>query len=112
MELPASPCGKIRSDWSSAMTKPGKQLELPLPRLSAAERKAWIRNRLWGLEYRQDVREAKRQASYARRRAREAGTLERRPQPQQMFLPATDPGENLSPGPKQLPLPIGPLWTL
>jgi hypothetical protein len=94
------------------MTNAGKQLELPLPRLSAAERKAWIRNRLWGLEYRQTVRKAKREASYERRRAREAGTLERPPQPEQMVLPMPSSAEAQAPAPKQLPLPIAPFWTL
>jgi hypothetical protein len=94
------------------MNKKGKQLELPLPRLGAAERKAWIRYRLAGLEYRQNAREAKRQASYARRRARETGALDERAAPQQLHLPETDRQKVLPPAAKQLPLPIPPFWTL
>ncbi len=94
------------------MNKKGKQLELPLPRLGAAERKAWIRYRLAGLEYRQDAREAKRQASYARRRDREAGLLEEAPEPQQLSLPETSRKKTQPPPAKQLPLPIAPFWSL
>jgi hypothetical protein len=94
------------------MNKMGKQLELPLPRLGAAERKAWIRYRLAGLEYRQNAREARRQASYARRRAREAGSLDESPAPQQLPLPETGRPRTLASSAKQLPLPIPPFWSL
>jgi hypothetical protein len=94
------------------MNKTGKQLELPLPRLGAAERKAWIRYRLAGLEYRQNAREARRQASYARRRAREAGSLDGSPAPRQLPLPETNRQKVLPPPARQLPLPIKPFWSL
>jgi hypothetical protein len=94
------------------MNKKGEQLELPLPRLGAAERKAWIRYRLVGLEYRQRAREARRRASYARRRAREAGQLYENPAPQQISLPETNRQKVLAPPAKQLPLPIAPFWSL
>jgi hypothetical protein len=94
------------------MTKPGEQLELPLPRLGAADRKAWIRYRLAGLEHRQSARKAKRQASYERRRAREAGTLPVKRPPEQMPLPVTSGRKNQPPAAKQLPLPIAPFWSL
>lgn len=94
------------------MNKTGKQLELPLPRLGAAERKAWIRYRLAGLEYRQNARAAKRQASYERRRAREAGLVAEAPRPEQLPLPETNRQKVLPPPAKQLPLPIAPFWSL
>lgn len=94
------------------MSTTGKQLELPLPRLGAAGRKAWIRYRLAGLEYRQNARQAKRQASYQRRRAREAGLLNNAPRPEQLPLPQTNQQNVLPPPAKQLPLPIAPFWTL
>lgn len=93
------------------MTKTGKQLELPLPRLGAAERKAWIRHRLAGLEFRQNAREAKRQATYERRRAREAGLLQEPSPPEQLSFPeSSSPKE--PPAAKQLPLPIAPFLSL
>lgn len=94
------------------MTKTGKQLELPLPRLGAAERKAWIRHRLAGLEFRQNAREAKRQASYERRRAREAGLLEEPAPPEQLSLPHASRPKDPPPVAEQLPLPIAPFLSL
>jgi hypothetical protein len=94
------------------MNKQGKQLELPLPRLGAAERKAWIRYRLAGLEYRQEARLARRQVSYERRRAREAGTLAEAPKPQQVSLLEASREKVLPPPAKQLPLPIAPFLSL
>jgi hypothetical protein len=94
------------------MNKKGKQLELPLPRLGAAERKAWIRHRLAGLEYRQNARLARRQASYQRRRDREAGLLVAPARPEQLPLPETNQDKVLPPPAKQLPLPIAPFWSL
>jgi hypothetical protein len=94
------------------MNKKGEQLELPLPRLGAAERKAWIRYRLAGLEYRQRAREARRRASYARRQAREAGLLEESPPPQQLPLPEASRQKTHAASAKQLPLPIAPFWSL
>jgi hypothetical protein len=94
------------------MNKTGKQLELPLPRVGAAERKAWIRYRLAGLEVRQNAREAKRQASYERRRAREAGLLEEPQQPEQLLLPQTGLPKDPPAAAKQLPLPIEPFLSL
>jgi hypothetical protein len=94
------------------MSKTGKQLELPLPRVGAAERKAWIRHRLAGLEYRQRERAAKRQASYDRRRAREAGVIEEASTPEQLSFPETPSHKTLPPAAKQLPLPIAPFWAL
>jgi len=94
------------------MNKKGKQLKLPLPRLGAAERKAWIRYRLVGLEYRQSARAAKRLASYQRRRAREAGLLAEAPKPQQLPFPEPNQQKVLPPPAKQLPLPIAPFLSL
>jgi hypothetical protein len=94
------------------MSKTGKQLELPLPRLGAAERKAWIRHRLAGLEFRQGAREAKRRASYERRRAREAGLLHEPPPPEQLLLPQSEVPKNPSSPAEQLPLPIEPFLSL
>lgn len=55
------------------MKSRGKQLELlPLPKQTAAQRKAFIRERLHGFEYRQAAREALRRAEYDRRKARGA----------------------------------------
>ena len=48
------------------------QLELPEIEMTAAQRKQWIRERLYGYEYRQAVREAKRKAAIERRRLEEA----------------------------------------
>lgn len=90
----------------------GKQLELPLPRVGAAERKAWIRYRLAGLEVRQNARQAKREASYERRRAREAGLLDEPQPPEQLSLPQTEFQKNPSPPAEQLPLPIEPFLSL
>jgi hypothetical protein len=94
------------------MHNTGKQFELPLPRPGAAERKAWIRYRLAGLEYRQNARQAKRQASYERRRERESGTLNRVPPPEQLPLPHASPPKPTPPVAKQLPLPIAPFLVL
>jgi hypothetical protein len=94
------------------MSTKGKQLELPLPRLGAAGRKAWIRYRLAGLEYRQSAREARRQASYARRRARQAGELQENPAPRQLSLPQSGQQKVSPPPAKQLPLPVAPFWSL
>ena len=49
------------------------QLELPLPKATAAERKAWIRDRLAGYEFRQRSREARRRATAGRRARRSQG---------------------------------------
>lgn len=54
----------------AGMKKTNTQLELPLPRSLAAERKALVHDRLHGFEHRQRAREEKRMASYARRKAR------------------------------------------
>ena len=94
------------------MNKTGKQLELPLPRFGAAERKAWIRYRLAGLEVRQSARRAKRQASYERRRQREAGALNETPPPEQLQLPHANLSQPALPVAKQLPLPIAPFLSL
>ena len=94
------------------MNNTGKQLELPLPRFGAAERKAWIRYRLAGLEFRQDARKARRRATYERRRAREAGLLEEPAVPEQLELPEANAPKDRPPPARQLPLPIAPFWTL
>ena len=94
------------------MNKTGKQLELPLPRLGAAERKAWIRYRLAGLEFRQHARQAKRQASYERRRERESGSLNKTLPPEQLPLPHASLTKSGPPVAKQLPLPIAPFLVL
>jgi hypothetical protein len=47
------------------------QLELPLPKASAADRRARIRDRLAGYEMRQRAREARRREAARRRKLRE-----------------------------------------
>ena len=55
-----------------------RQLEFfPQKKRTAAERRALIRKRLEGLEYRQQAREERRRAQLERRRSREAGDMER-----------------------------------
>lgn len=55
-----------------------RQLEFfPPNRRSAAERKALIRKRLEGLEYRQQARKERRRIQLERRKARQAGNLEK-----------------------------------
>ena len=49
------------------------QLELPLPKASAADRRARIRDRLAGYEMRQGAREARRREAARRRKLRETG---------------------------------------
>ena len=49
----------------------GTQLELPLPKAGAADRRARIRDRLAGYELRQRVREARRREAASRRKLRE-----------------------------------------
>jgi hypothetical protein len=49
----------------------GTQLELPLPKASAADRRARIRDRLAGYEMRQRAREARRHEAVRRRKLRE-----------------------------------------
>lgn len=49
----------------------GTQLELPLPKASAADRRARIRDRLAGYELRQRAREARRHEAARRRKLRE-----------------------------------------
>ena len=65
--------GKIDLSRESPMPAP-RQLELyPARKRTAAERRAIIRKRLEGLEYRQRAREERRRNQLERRRAREAG---------------------------------------
>jgi len=71
-----------------ARTRGAKQLSLPFPKPTAAERKAMIRDRLHGYELRQAFREAKRRASAQRRAAKLAGELEELPHPSQLSLNA------------------------
>lgn len=46
------------------------QLELPEVAMTAAERKRWIRERLYGYEYRQAVREDRRKEATERRKVK------------------------------------------
>jgi hypothetical protein len=89
-----------------------RQLELPLPRVCASERKAWIQHRLAGYEYRQRARERTRQLSYQRRRQREAGLLEDKPAPEQLNFPPppTEAKREHAGIPEQLSLPMVPRW--
>lgn len=65
---------------------PARQLELlPLRRKTAEQRRAWIRERLQGLEYRQAAREARREQLNRRRRMRREGVLEE-PEERQMTI--------------------------
>lgn len=63
-----------------------KQLSLPFPKPSAAERKAMIRDRLFGYEYRQALRESKRAAAGRRRAAQKAGEPDQPQRPSQLSL--------------------------
>ena len=49
--------------------RPPVQLSLPEPKMTAARRRAWIRDRLAGFEYRQAVRVFKRKETAKRRAA-------------------------------------------
>ena len=71
-----------------ARTRGAKQLSLPFPKPSAAERKAMIKDRLFGYEYRQALRESKRKATARRRAAQKAGELEEPQRPSQLSLNA------------------------
>ena len=53
----------------------GTQLELPLPKASAADRRARIRDRLAGYELRQSARVARRREMALRRKLRETEPL-------------------------------------
>ena len=59
-----------------ARIRGAKQLSLPFPKPSAAERKAMIKDRLFGYEFRQALRESKREAAARRRAAQKAGGLD------------------------------------
>jgi hypothetical protein len=63
------------------------QLELPLPKATAAERKAWIRDRLAGYEFRQKSREERRRATAGRRARRRSQTLPDAAEPRQLEIP-------------------------
>ena len=78
--------GKMRA--RCGMPRKGKQLELPLPRVSAAERRAWIRDRLAGLEFRQRMRQQKRRAAAWRRKHRHTQLAAAETAPRQ--LPITE----------------------
>jgi hypothetical protein len=67
------------------------QLELPLPKTTAAERKAWIRDRLAGYELRQRSREARRRATAGRRARRRSQTLPEAAGPRQLEIPRIQP---------------------
>lgn len=70
------------------MRKGGKQLELPLPKATAAERRAWIRDRLNGYAFRQAAREAKRrEAARRRRRKTQRFFQEEKSAPEQLPIP-------------------------
>ena len=68
----------------------GTQLELPLPKTGAADRRARIRDRLAGYEIRQRAREARRHEAARRRKLRETekSAAAHRP-PVQLEIPAT-----------------------
>ena len=65
-----------------------KQLSLPFPKPTAADRKAMIKDRLYGYEYRQALRESKRKAAANRRAALKAGELDQPRLPSQLSLNA------------------------
>lgn len=65
--------------------KVAKQLKLPLPRPSMAERKAFIRDRLDGYSFRQAAREAKRREA-AKKRAERGTEAQPRPEPRQLDI--------------------------
>lgn len=69
-----------------ARIRGAKQLSLPFPKPSAAERKAMIKDRLFGYEYRQALRESKRKAAALRRAAQKAGELDEPQRPNQLSL--------------------------
>ncbi len=66
------------------------QLELPAIVMTAAERKQWIRERLYGFEYRQAVRDAKRKAAIERRKLEEDSEYqdEKAHEPSQTSIPS------------------------
>ena len=67
------------------MRKVAKQLKLPLPRPSKADRKAFIVDRLDGYGFRQAAREAKRREA-ARKRAERGTEARPRPKPRQLDI--------------------------
>ena len=69
-----------------AKIRGAKQLSLPFPKPSAAERKAMIKDRLFGYEFRQALRESKREAAARRRAAQKAGELDEPRRPSQLSL--------------------------
>lgn len=79
-------CGKIKTPVGLPMAVPGRQLELMPFRVETVEqRKALIRARLEGLEYRQAARDARREERNSRRRARKGGNL-RKPADRQLTI--------------------------
>lgn len=80
--------GKIETPVGQLMAVPGRQLELlPFHVQTVAQRKAFIRARLEGLEYRQAARDARREERNQRRRARKDGRL---PKPAEQQLTIDD----------------------
>lgn len=71
-----------------ARIRGAKQLSLPFPKPTAAERKAMIQDRLYGYEFRQALREDKRKAAARRRAAQKAGELEEPRLPNQLSFNA------------------------
>jgi hypothetical protein len=63
------------------------QLELPLPKATAADRKAWIRDRLAGYELRQRAREARRRAASRRKARRKSHPAGDDREPRQLEIP-------------------------
>lgn len=80
--------GKIETPVGQLMAVPGRQLELlPFHVQTVAQRKAFIRARLEGLEHRQAARDARREERNQRRRARRDGRL---PKPAEQQLTIDD----------------------
>lgn len=73
--------------------RPAVQLSFPEPKMTVARRRAWVRNRLAGFEYRQAARVFKRKEAAKRRVAKnsqaagEKGLLDD-PLPEQLSIPS------------------------
>ena len=82
------------------MRKVAKQLKLPLPRPSKADRKAFILDRLDGYAFRQAAREAKRREA-AREKVKRGSEMPPSPKPLQLDIPGDMVGLASSSGPTQ-----------
>ena len=73
--------------------RPPVQLSFPEPKMTVAQRRAWIRDRLAGYEYRQAARVFKRKEAVKRRAAKKSQpggekVLADHPLPEQLSIPS------------------------